>query len=384
MSNDAVPAHGIALVPQQTAPQTASGGGENVELSWAQPPGMVALSFKNFLYRIITLGIYHFWGKTEVRKRIWSAIRINGEPLQYTGTGKEMFLGFVFVLVVLTVPTLLLVLVGLVVAGETGANVVQTLVSIAFFYLVGVGMHRAIRYRMSRTLWRGIRGGLEGDSWGYGWTYFWTGIVLVLTLGWAGPWRAVKLQGLVSNGLRFGDRPFRFAASAGPLYGPFAVLWISALGILGLVGAALFTIWKYLALLGQMSRPGQPMDPGIVFGLVALLYGVFIAGFLLFAVVSAWYRARLMNHFAAHTSFEGVRFSGSATGRSLIWLAVSNTLMVIFTLGLLAPVAQARSARYFVQRLKMEGVAPLDQILQGAHHEGRGEGLAQAFDIDAF
>ena len=48
----------------------------------------------------------------------------------------------------------------------------------------------------------------------------------------------------------------------------------------------------------------QPIDPAMLFELVAILYGGFILGFLLFAVVSAWYRAQMMNHFAAHTSFE--------------------------------------------------------------------------------
>lgn len=377
MSNDAAPMNGGPL----TEGAAGSGGEEAVRLSWSPPPGMIGLSVKNFLFRIITLGIYHFWGKTEVRKRIWSAIRINGEPLQYTGTGREMFLGFLLVVALLSLPTLLVTLAALAQFGMRGADIVQTLFTIGFFYLVGVGMHRAVRYRMSRTVWRGIRGGLVGDSWKYGWTYFWTGIVLVLTLGWAGPWRAVKLQGLVTNGLRFGNRPFAFNASADALYGPFAALWFSTVAIFGVTAAI---IWQLVTRVGFQVRPGGSMDPLLVFKIAAAVYGGLIIGFLMFAVVSAWYRARMMNHFAAHTSFEHVQFAGTATGRSLIWLALTNTLMVVFTLGLLSPVAQARSARYFVERLRMSGSASLEQILQGAAHEGRGEGLAQAFDIDAF
>ncbi len=377
MSNDAAP---IPAGSHSSGPGGHSGE-EAVELSWSPPPGMVGLSVKNFLLRIITLGIYNFWGKTEVRKRIWSAIRINGEPLQYTGTGREMFLGFLLVLAVLSMPTLLLTLMALAQFGMRGADIVQTAFTIAFFYLVGVGMHRAVRYRMSRTLWRGIRGGLEGDSWKYGWTYFWTGVVLLLTLGWAAPWRAVKLQGLITNGLRFGNRPFAFDASAGSLYGPFAALWFSTVAIVAGTGVA---IWSSILNVGILVQSGKSMDPALVFKIAAVIYGGLILGFLMFAVVSAWYRARMMNHFAAHTSFEHVRFTGTATGRSLIWLALTNTLMVVLTLGLLSPVAQARSARYFVERLRMSGSASLDQILQGAAHEGRGEGLAQAFDIDAF
>ena len=96
-------------IPPSSVPSVAPAAGEGVEplrLSWSHPQGMVALSFKNFFLRIITLGIYHFWGKTEVRRRIWSGVRINGEPLQYTGTGKEMLLGFVVVMAVLFLPVM--------------------------------------------------------------------------------------------------------------------------------------------------------------------------------------------------------------------------------------------------------------------------------------
>ena len=123
-----------------------------------------------------------------------------------------------------------------------------------------------------------------------------------------------------------------------------------------------------------MQRYGQPA-----------IMGQLLAGVLLYGVLSAWYRAGMMNHFAAHTTFDGTRFRGRATAASLIWLTVSNTLLVLFTLGLLAPLAQARSARYFVQRLSIEGTAALAEIEQRAEDATRrGEGLAQAFDVDAF
>ena len=75
-----------------TAPQRV--GAEPLALAWKQQSGLIGLSIVNFILRILTLGIYHFWGKTEVRRRIWSAVRLNGEPLEYTGTGKELFIGF--------------------------------------------------------------------------------------------------------------------------------------------------------------------------------------------------------------------------------------------------------------------------------------------------
>jgi hypothetical protein len=60
----------------------------------APPGGFAGLSFLNGVLRILTLGVYHFWGKTEVRQRIWSAVRIDGEPLEYRGTVARLLRGF--------------------------------------------------------------------------------------------------------------------------------------------------------------------------------------------------------------------------------------------------------------------------------------------------
>lgn len=375
-----------SVPPAPMSGPAPAAAGEMLRLSWAHPAGMAGLSLKNFVLRVLTLGVYNFWGKTEVRKRIWSGIRINGEPLQYTGTGKEMFLGFLLVLGVIGLPVLLLSLVVAIVFGPNPfvSAIFQLAISIAFFYLVGVGTHRAVRYRMSRTNWRGIRGGLDGSAWAYGWTYFWTGIVLVATLGWASPWRTTRLQKFIVEGLRFGDRPFNFDAAPAPLYPRFAVLWISTvvLGIIGFVFAWLGTVGFAAVLLPQS---GGRLDTMMFLRIALIGYVVLTVVLILYALASSWYRAGVMNHFAAHTTFEQARFSGSATGPSLAWLSVTNTLLVLLTLGILSPVAQARAARYFIEHLRLDGSADLAQILQRANDDGtRGEGLAQAFDIDAF
>lgn len=370
--------------PGAGAPMRA--GAEPVTLSWAPPKGMVALCFINFVLRILTLGIYHFWGKTEVRRRIWSAIRLNGEPLAYTGTGMELFLGFLIVFGAVLLPAVLLSFGAVLFFGPQSPMLAlyQVVVYAAFFFLLGIGIHRAQRYRLARTRWRGIRGGLEGSSLSYAWTYFWTGLLIPLTLGWIVPWRSTRLQALISNGMRFGDRPFRFSAPSGPLYPRFAILWLAAVVIM-LVASSMIGVLAALVFRPGDLRPDVPPGMGRMGALLAIVYGVMFAGFLVYGIFSAWYRAGMMNHFAAHTTFEGARFRGSATAGSLMWLTVSNYLMVLLTLGLLSPLAQARSARYFVERIAIEGEVPLAQIVQRAEDPmRRGEGLAQAFDVDAF
>lgn len=364
-----------------TDPATAS---EPVRLSWTYPPGMAGLSVINFLLKIVTLGIYGFWGKTEVRRRIWSGIRLNGEPLHYTGTGKELFIGFLIVMGAVMLPFFAVTLIAVLAFGPQSPLLQAVNIALygVLFFLLGVGIHRAQRYRLSRTNWRGIRGGLDGSSWSFAWIYFWTVLVVLVTLGWASPWRTTKLQGLIANDMRFGNRNFTFDGTAGPLYARFAVLWFGGAAIAAIVSGLVMASWWLIGI--DIEELQKPAPRQMILFVIAIYAAMFI-GLLLYGVLSAFYRAGMMNHFAQHTHYEGLGFTGHATTGSLIWLTVSNLLITVFTLGLLAPVAQARAAGYFVSRLAIDGEAPLAAIAQGAADAAkRGEGLAQVFDVDAF
>ncbi len=416
--------------------------GEPVVLSWMRPLGLIGLSFWNFLARVLTLGIYHFWGKTEVRKRLWSAIRINGEPLVYTGRGLELFLGFLIVFFLILLPLLLIPVAAIFYLGpeSTATKVVQLLLYVVFFYLFGVAVYRAQRYRMSRTTWRGIRGQLVGNPWQYAWTSFWTGLLVPLTLGWILPWRAVKLQKFITNDTRIGNRSFLFEGSSKPLYVRFAILWFSAiliyLAVMMSLGALMFPSLQEIQLL---SERGAQVPTMTLVKILATVYGGLIIAFLLYSIASAWYRARMINHFASCTKFENLKFSGSLQARGLVYMAVTNFFirltgsLIFLVIGIIlafwaygalsgmsppdvdplewdktvrgitvalatgtllfamagfvlfAPVTEARNSGYLINRISIDGTAALAEIEQGAKQDIKlGEGLAEAFDIDAF
>jgi uncharacterized membrane protein YjgN (DUF898 family) len=344
---------------------------------------MVGLSLLNALLRILTLGVYHFWGKTEVRQRIWSAIRVDGEPLEYRGTGGELFRGFVVVFLLVLLPLGLLaflvpLLFGTQLARRSGIEIVLWLV---IFVLWGVGIHRARRYRLSRTRWRGIRGGLSGRSASFAWTYLWTTLLIPLTLGWIVPWRAVKLQKVLFDQTHFGDKAFTFTGRSGPLYSRYWLVWVSAIVLFTGVSVAIG-----LVLAGNAAGTGNManMRPPSAIQIAAIV-GIGFAALLIFAIIRAWYSSRMFNYFAAETKYQGASFQLRATVPSLIWLVVSNYLIRALSLTVLSPVAEARSMRYIVDRLTLEGSVEWQAIGQNPDALlSRGEGLAEAFNVDAF
>jgi len=43
---------------------------------------------------MFTLGIYRFWLTTDIRRFLWSNTEVGGESFEYTGTARELLLGF--------------------------------------------------------------------------------------------------------------------------------------------------------------------------------------------------------------------------------------------------------------------------------------------------
>jgi uncharacterized membrane protein YjgN (DUF898 family) len=94
----------------------------------------------------------------------------------------------------------------------------------AIGFLIGLAIYRARRYRLSRTVWRGIRGGMRGSASQYALRYllFWASNMI--TLGWTYPWMQLTLYKRLMEETTFGDRPFQFDASLKPLYRVFAIV----------------------------------------------------------------------------------------------------------------------------------------------------------------
>src|SRR5215203_5178412 len=53
------------------------------------------------LFQIPTFGFYRFWLITKLRRHLWSNTQVAGEAFEYTGTAKELLIGFLVALAVL-------------------------------------------------------------------------------------------------------------------------------------------------------------------------------------------------------------------------------------------------------------------------------------------
>ena len=355
-----------------------------VRITYVPRPGLLRLTFTNLLLNLVTLFVYRFWAKTRVRQHVWSCVHINGEPLEYTGTGKELFLGFLIVLFLFILP-LVLVAVGATLwlgPQHPVAGALQFLGTLFVLLFTGLAIYRARRYRLSRTNWRGIRGALTGSATTYSLIYFGSFLLKGLTFGWSTPAMNTELQKRIVINMYFGDIAFGFRGSAGPLYPAYALSWFGVVLLaVVLVGVAAGFYWfMYMSgiFLNTFDSSAWTAFAVIIAAGALLIYVIYLA---------AWsiYQAKEYRAFAAYTSFARAKFKLDAGAPSLFGLWIGNLLIIVFTIGIFWPFVLQRNIRYFCDRLTVEGGVPLASIKQSKEPMlKRGEGLAEAFDIGGF
>ena len=304
------------------------------------PWNLFGIYVRNFVFTVLTLGVYRFWAKTRVRRYLWSHTSFEDDRLEYTGAGKELFLGLLIVFgilaVVLVAYTVVFSLIWPDWFDDAELQVLyNTPLMIGTIVLVGIARFRARRYRLSRTSWRGIRGAQTGSAIEYGFRELAYWLLTILTLGFYWPYMSVRLAGYKLNNTWFGDRRFAFDGVGDALLGRFALCWLLTLPTLGMC-------WF-------------------------------------------WYRAATLRYFASRTRYEGLRFETNVDGRSLMWLVGTNMLLTTFTLGLASAYVMIRIANFVTENLEIVGKQDFAGIAQSLKPLPRtGEGLADAFDVGEF
>lgn len=336
---------------------------------------LLAIHLMGLLLTMVTLGIYRFWWRTNVRRYLWSSLSYKGDPFEYTGRGLELFIGFVIVLVLVVAP-----LTGLYVFSlwltrsghETLGISVIVAMYLILFALVGAAVYRVMMYRLSRTKWRGIRAALGGSATRYTGIYLLCLLLLVVTLGFATPFVIVRLYRYMLNNVWFGSGQLRFDADWKPLFRFYLLP-----GVIRVVGLALMIAAIYV--LVKASPEGQPQDTAMVlkgFGLMGVGLLVLMVG----ALAAYWYYAAVLRTVFAGLEFEGVRFSASITGGQYCWFVVKNFLLLVVTQYIAYPWVQLRVLRFACQVIEIHGEPDFAKIAQNTALQPRfGEGLGEAF-----
>lgn len=295
---------------------------------------LIGLLLVNMPLTILTLGFYRFWARTKVRQRLWGAVSIQGDPLVYTGTGKELFVGFLIALVVLVPFVAIVTMVTNLIpptdilmrlSVQMGVGLVAALLGIMALYF-------ARRYLLTRTQWRGVHAGQAGRLWEFMVVHLKAYGLSLLTLGLIQPWADARTYNYRTGITWFGTENFSADATTKELWRPWLSAWVLyAVGyVLLIVAIVPFILWSQAMQTAQAT--GQPvtappaMNYVLLFSSIGLMFAGVLSGFL--------YGILCTIRFLGVTRLGATGFSLPVGWRQVIYIPL--VALVLFLLAVLA------------------------------------------------
>ena len=314
----------------------------------------------NALLSIITLGIYSAWAKVRNTQYLYGHTQIDGHRLSFLAKPMQILIGRIIAAVVFALYVLISGFVPL---------ISTVLLLLASPWL----MNQAIRFSMRNTAYRNVRFGFHG-TYGQAFGHF---ILLPLVAAFSGflaaPWVFKRIQQYIYQNISFGGKPFQLPTST-------AYYYKAALAVIG-VGAVLALF--FFAVSSAVDLEYQ-LHSGAL-NVLAILPVIMVSYLVGLSLIGAVFYSMLFNHILQHLHIEEtVAFEADLSAVSYTWLSLSNSLLLIVTLGLAYPITQIRKNALLAQATRVQIYPAVDQLVNTIQDdEGAfGEEAAGVFDVD--
>lgn len=292
------------------------------------------INIVNWILTLLTLGLYYPWARAKRLKYVYGHIELNEENFHFSGTGREMFIGF------LKVIGIYLAIVGITILSIDvfQSPILMLLVYAIIIAVIPLAIHGSFKYRMSRTSYRGIRFGYRGSRKELTLNFYKYIFLTIITLGIYSSWLAMNVRRYTHSHIRYGDVEFH-----------------------------------------NNSRGGEFFKIYIV---------GYILSFLTLGIYFFWWERDFYNYYVNSISItkddKEIICYAETTGEGFFKLHVGNFFIILFTLGLGSPWADVRTYRYLINNVKLIGNINLDTIHQteDEYTNALGDDALDFFDLE--
>jgi uncharacterized membrane protein YjgN (DUF898 family) len=359
--------------------ENISGSESPAQISSARAPEALSFTGKggeyfgiwivNLLLTIVTLGIYSAWAKVRRLQYFHRHTQLAGSSFDFHGSPIKILIGRVIALVMLVCYNFSVRL------HSSMTLVILLIVAVVMPWL----LRNSFRFRLYNTSWRGTRFHFRGSVAGSYRVFLLNGFLTLITLYVMAPFMHQRLKAYQHDNSYFGRTQFSFHARAGQFY--FVYLLLLAAIVAFIVLMAVAGVGGAFSTMFQIQRQGGRVDPALLIRTVLILYGAFI---LMAVSIGPTFRALITNLIWNNTRLGEHRIECNLSPLILIWISVSNFVMVALTLGLFMPWASVRLVRYEIESMR---VVPASDLQEFAAAEAEslgavGEETATVFDFD--
>jgi uncharacterized membrane protein YjgN (DUF898 family) len=313
----------------------------------------------NLLLTVVTLGIYSAWAKVRRLRYFYGSTQLAGASFEYHGEPLQILKGRL-IAVAFLVPYFA---VAILFPPWDLLFIPAFLIALPFLVV------KSRLFSMRMTSWRNIRFDFTGTYGGAAKVYLAYFLLVIVTLGLAGPYWTYLRQRFLISSTRLGTTQLEFSGGAGEY---FVAIFVGGLAIFGGVLAV-----SLLAV--AVPETGRIVGEFDLRSLVALpLMGIaYIFGF---AVINAG----LGNAAFGNTHIGPHRLRCELRTGRLFWLYLSGAAAALVSLGLLVPWAKVRLVRYQLDSLQLHVSGDLEQFIatQRSQVTATGQEVGDLLDVD--
>lgn len=323
----------------------------------------------NLLLTIVTLGIYSAWAKVRRLQYFYRHTSVAGSSFDFHGSPTRILIGRLIALAMLIAYNY-----------SVRLRSPLTLVILAAIALIMPWLLRnSFRFRLYNTSWRGTRFHFRGSVGGAYRVFLLNGFLALITLYVMAPFMHQRLKAYQHDNTWFGRTQCSFHARLGQFYSIYLLL-LAALVAFGIVMgvSGIFGVFKSIS---EAQRHGGHVNPYAFFRAFAILYGALIAMGILIGPV---FHALITNLIWNNTRLGEHRIECRLSPLVLIWIAVSNFVLVVLTLGFFVPWAMVRQTKYQLECMRLVPAGELQEFVAAEPETigAVGEEAATAFDFD--
>lgn len=373
--------------------------------------------FVNLALSILTLGIYSAWAKVRNKRYFYGNTLLAQSSFEYHASPMQILKGRLLV-------------VGLFVLYNILAGSAPALAGIFFLFLLAALpwlILKATQFNMRNSSYRQVRFDFKGDMGEMFGLYVILPIAAVFTLWLAYPYVAYKQKSYLANRTYYGQSAFSFSGSSKE----FFLAYYSAFGGLILFFVLLGFIfgshtqefmdgfkkgfsekWEQqtseqihsvepmnqslqmdgtdqseevqaVEPIPQDAKNDTPKDPKIMAFAILTVVAVYGMMILFYLVVMTYINTRVTNYLFNNLKLTYIRFSSHIGYGRLIWIYLSNTVLIFMTIGIFIPWAKVRAVKYKLSCMSVYAI-DLENHIAAQREEVRavGEEVSDFLDVD--
>ncbi|WIO75450.1 YjgN family protein [Porticoccaceae bacterium LTM1] len=314
----------------------------------------------NVLLSIVTLGIYSAWAKVRTKRYFYGNTYLDNHNFEYTADPIVILKGRIIAAVLL---------VGYIFA-QNFFPVISGLLALAGMIIFPWFFVRAYAFNAYHSVYRGIRFRFSRSYGEAAKAYILWPFLGVITFGILYPSAILRQEKLLVEGHSYGESQFSLNIRVGQIWAIVGIM--IALGVLFAIGTSVLTaiIAGVSGLEGAENRNG-------IFAIISM-----IPLFLFYFVMMAYFTVAMMNLRYGNMLIAGNQFNANYKFGAWLWLLVSNTFMIVLTLGLAIPWAMVRVVRYRASCTSLNA-RDMDHFVAGESNKtsALGDEVGEAFDL---